>query len=291
MKSNILLLLILISAFYSCSYNNQDFQLPLECYNADRRLSNFKMIKAQVSFTNSIQEYQAEFIDSLVIIEGDIILGRAEYFSREGLTVITSTGKGKLWTNGIIPYTITNGHPSKDLIIRAINEVNSQTNLNLVPRIDEKDYINFIKPSSERSCSSSVGRQGGSQNVYIGSSCPFGSIIHEILHASGFYHEQSRTDRDKYIKVLYENINPNHKYNFERYMDKREYNGLDINNYDYGSIMHYGFYSFSKNGEKTIELKIPPADPSTIIGQRIGLSPNDILSINLVYPNRFSSSD
>ena len=47
------------------------------------------------------------------------------------------------------------------------------------------DYVRFVSGSG---CSSSVGRQGGAQNVTLGSGCTAGNAIHEIGHTIGNYH-------------------------------------------------------------------------------------------------------
>ena len=60
------------------------------------------------------------------------------------------------------------------------------------------------------SCFSPVGRQyasPGAQELSIGIGCNHkGIIMHELLHALGFWHEQSRSDRDDFLEVLWENI-------------------------------------------------------------------------------------
>jgi len=60
-------------------------------------------------------------------------------------------------------------------------------------------------------CFSSVGRSfwsKGYQIIGLSKSCldSPGTIMHEILHALGFWHEQSRPDRDQNIEIMWENI-------------------------------------------------------------------------------------
>ena len=59
------------------------------------------------------------------------------------------------------------------------------------------------------SCGANVGRVGYFQLMSIGEHCfQFPIILHEIGHSIGFFHEQSRRDRDKYVTIHEQNIKP-----------------------------------------------------------------------------------
>ena len=56
----------------------------------------------------------------------------------------------------------------------------------------------------------------------------------------GFFHEHTRTDRDDYVTIEWDNIPQDWVHNFYK-CDKRYGGCNDLNvGYDYGSIMHYG---------------------------------------------------
>lgn len=75
--------------------------------------------------------------------------------------------------------------------------------------------------------------------------------MHELLHALGFYHQQSATKRDEYIRINWKNILPGYEHNFNKYA--RTYISDYGTEYDYQSVMHYSAKAFSRNGENTIE--------------------------------------
>ena len=65
-----------------------------------------------------------------------------------------------------------------------------------------------------------------------------GVAVHELAHALGFWHEQSRTDRDDHVVIVQANIHPLMRRNFRKYTHELT-DPLGVN-YDYDSIMHYG---------------------------------------------------
>ena len=92
----------------------------------------------------------------------------------------------------------------------------------------------------------------------------------------GFYHEQSRPDRDNYVDVYFDNIDPQDKaHNFNKCSDCTTQNEP----YDFDSIMHYSKTAFG-NGKVTLARK---GCPSCKLGQNNGFSPLDIKGLNDLY--------
>lgn len=115
------------------------------------------------------------------------------------------------------------------------------------------DYVHIVKGSG---CWSYVGRLGGKQQLSLQSpGCTgVGTIMHEMIHALGFYHEQSRPDRDDYVNILWDNISPGMENNFvKRSASQVTTFGVPYNT---RSIMHYSSRAFSKNGQPTITAKV-----------------------------------
>ncbi|MEU9130765.1 M12 family metallopeptidase [Kitasatospora sp. NPDC048540] len=134
-----------------------------------------------------------------------------------------------------------------------------------------------VLPAHASSCNSYVGRIGGEQAVNIPTWCTTGSIIHEVGHAVGLWHEQSRPDRDSNVKIDLTPVKESSRHNFAKRDD-----GTFDTAYDFGSIMHYGPKAFSGNGADTIT-PLKPLPPGTVMGQREGLSEGDIQAVAAMY--------
>ncbi|NXC14741.1 MEP1B protein, partial [Corythaeola cristata] len=133
----------------------------------------------------------------------------------------------------------------------------------------------------DASCWSYVGnRQVGLQQLSIGTNCDrIATIEHEFLHALGFWHEQSRSDRDDYVTIMWDRILTGQEHNFVKYDDETS-DSLNVP-YDYTSVMHYSQTAFRNGTEPTIVTNIP--DFMDIIGQRMDFSDYDLQKLNRLY--------
>jgi astacin len=159
-----------------------------------------------------------------------------------------------------------------------MEEIERKSCIRFKERDDEDDYI-VIRHGS--GCFSSVGRKGGSQTVSLGRGCAnFGIILHELMHVIGFYHLHQRHDRDKYLEIHWENINPRFINNFK--LLGPEYISLD-EKFDYDSVMMYGETSFSRDGRSVT--MTPTYNGVTILdpAYKTHLSDIDVRSINKMY--------
>ena len=110
-------------------------------------------------------------------------------------------------------------------------------------------------------------------------SMKLGTMIHELGHAIGFWHEHSRPDRDSYIRIQVYNIWPDKLENFHK-LPPTQVDMLGTS-YDYDSIMHYGPKAFTRNELPTLSVR--DTSYQGTIGQRLKLSKTDARQANLLY--------
>lgn len=254
------------------------------------------------------EEITYEVIDGLAIFQSDIILGyadelesgaeaafptsqpdaRGDFIMNSNICDISDLVCAR-WTDGVIGYAFANnwGDEATNANVRAGIEAAIQHWRDLTGmRFERRASGERVVFRSGSWCSSWIGRNPVTgidpQWIDIHPDCPFGTIVHEIGHTVGIYHEHSRNDRDHHVSVDMGAIPTDALHNYYRYLAL----GHDIGRYDHGSIMHY---PCMRNGVQVIRSVVEGVTCADIgdgrsIGQRDALSEGDILSAYTLYP-------
>lgn len=210
---------------------------------------------------------------------------------------------GAPWTNGRVKYCFASDIDAdiRQLFELAISQISKAvpcisfenvgnsagrtSNAHDTSKVCDANPAIFVQSKTDSGCWSYVGMQntpfyaqiadGSVQllqaqmlNLRPSGCAVLGIAIHEIGHALGMAHEQSRPDRDEYVVVHWNNIAENARHNFD--IDN---NGYVAQPYDFLSVMHYGNDDFSVNGQATLTTADGVHDNQ--IGQLIGLSQHD----------------
>ncbi|KAK6034364.1 astacin [Cooperia oncophora] len=214
-------------------------------------LHHFLISAQRTTFTDLSAEAHPDLAEWL--FEGDIALTpdqakaivRGQNEPQASRKKRAQTNPAGFWSPSYpIYYTLDSSLPSSTVSLipgpraKAIQFWTTNTCMNFQENPSGNNRLRFYRGTG---CWSYIGKQPSwtSQDISIGSGCDIlGTVAHEIGHALGFYHTQSRYDRDSYIWVNLDNVESGQEHNFVKQTTATENHfGLP---YDYGSVMHYG---------------------------------------------------
>lgn len=169
------------------------------------------------------------------------------------------------WPKGIVPVKFHSSitKPMKDRVFSAMAYIMaiSCVRFDVLPK-QPKNYV-LIGRDPEGGCVSAIGNyRSGEQSLLISDACQKGNLIHELLHTLGFLHMHTATERDNFLKIHFDNIQPENHYNFQKYSAHVSMYGTP---FDYDSIMHYGRNAFAVDQRKDT---ITPLKVAPNMGQR-----------------------
>ncbi|XP_077562034.1 astacin-like isoform X1 [Haemaphysalis longicornis] len=220
------------------------------------------------------------------LIEGDIIPAKPQ--AQRFVTYTVVTDQALVWTGGKVFYEFEKPFGKYDYVKETVEEameyIQSRSCVKFEKRNGQENYINIAYRQGR--CASNVGMQGGEQTIALDPSlCPdLGQLLHELLHALGFFHEHSRFDRDKYVTVHWDNIDPITNRSFEL-KPETEADPLG-QEYDYKSVMHYPHDAFSTKPDASTLTPILEGVDVNALGEGYRdsfLTDTDIKKLNILY--------
>jgi hypothetical protein len=185
-----------------------------------------------------------------------------------------------------VPYIIDPASGAVANINAAITKFNTTFAgvIQFVAHGSETNYVDFnLDPNNNNGqCEATEGDAGAGEQFATGAGgtqnpCTVATILHEMGHIAGLWHEQGRPDRDTYLNVNYNAVIKASRSNFDVPLDTEGEQTLTL--FDYASIMEYPAFSFSRNGQPCIET-IPAGIP---LSNANGYSASDIDGVLRLY--------
>ena len=192
------------------------------------------------------------------------------------------------WSNNTVVYRWGNLNSRlRTETKKAMSEWSSKTNIRFKERTNESTYVTIQETTATcDGCGfATIGSRGNKGTLNLGKSASAALIAHEIGHTLGFLHEQTRPDRDQYVRILFENIQSGKEGNFRKTNSALQ----TTKQFDIKSIMMYHPYAFTKTrGVPTI---VDVNTGKAYSGAQRTISPLDIEGTNSVYPKKVVKPD
>ena len=228
-----------------------------------QRQGAYSVVSLQLPGSTKASDYYVKRMGSTLVLNGDIVV--YDYAVQSTMSYSRNDeshtfGKDDLyrWPNATVPVVLDNSVYQADYYLTiksALDFFNFNTGIIFKEHTNEEEWLVITCVDADakgRGGYTQVGRQRRGSNILrlVKGGFNKGTVLHELMHTLGFFHEQARTDRDNFISIQWANIPDDNTSDFQVEGDGTAHGG-----YDYCSIMQYPSMAFSKNGQQTIVCK------------------------------------